>query len=204
MSEAAVPGPAEDDPTPKFFAVGVAASAGGVQALTTLASALPADLPATLLLAYHQGVAHPSHLVEILRRRCRLTVRNAVDGEKMEPGSVLMADSECHLVVSPGWHLSTPREEPVQFVRPSANRLFSSLAAICGPRAIAVVLSGMGTDGAEGVRAVKAAGGTVIVQEIDSARFPSMPAAAIQTGLADLTLPVDEMPAALERLTRRP
>src|SRR4030081_3732160 len=151
MAEVAASVRPEDDPAPSFFAVGIAASAGGVKALTALASGLSPDLPATLLLAYHQGVAHPSHLVEILRRRCRLTVRNAVDGEKMEPGSVLMADSECHLVVSRGWHLSTPREEPVQFVRPSANRLFSSLAAICGPRAIAVVLGAISPAGAEGV-----------------------------------------------------
>jgi two-component system, chemotaxis family, protein-glutamate methylesterase/glutaminase len=114
----------------------------------------------------------------------------------MEPGSVLMAASQCHLVVSPGWRLSMPQEDPIEFVRPSANRLFSSLAAVCGRRAIAVLLSGMGTDGAAGVRAVKAAGGIVIVQDADSAQFSSMPAAALRTGVADVALPVDEIPAA--------
>jgi two-component system chemotaxis response regulator CheB len=165
---------------------------------------LPVALDIAVLLAYHQGDdSHPSQVVAVLDRRSLMRVRNAVDGELLRPGLILSAAPNCHLVVSPGWRLATPREDPIRFVRPSADRLFESMAEVCGRHTIAVVLSGSGRDGAQGVRAVKAAGGTVIVQDSASATFSSMPDAAIRTGLADLVLTIDEIGPALERLSRR-
>jgi two-component system chemotaxis response regulator CheB len=194
-----VAGPAAIRP---FFVVGVAASAGSVPPLMALAPALPTTLEIAVLLAYHQGDQHPSQLVEILRRRSLMQVRNAVDGERLRPGLILSVAAHRHLVVLPGWRLSTPLEEPIRFVRPSADRLFESLARVCGPHAIALVLSGSGSDGARGIRAVKAAGGTVVVQNSATAGFRGMPDAAIRTGLADLVLPVEEIGPALRQLTR--
>jgi two-component system chemotaxis response regulator CheB len=186
-----------------FFVVGIAASAGSVPALIVLVPALPATLAAALLLAYHQDGAHPSRLVQLLQPKSKLEVRNAVDGEPLRPGVLLSAAPLCHIQVSDGWRVSTPEDSPTRFVRPSADRLFSSLAAVCGDRAVAVVLSGSGSDGARGVQAVKAAGGYVIVQNGASAPFPSMPDAAIRTGAVDRALPAEEIAAALQDLTRR-
>ena len=89
----------------------------------------------------------------------------------------------------------------MHFVRPSADRLFESLARTCGRHAIAVVLSGSGTDGASGVLAVKSTGGTVIVEDGTTARFSGMPDAAIRTGAADMVLPIQEISGALVALT---
>jgi two-component system chemotaxis response regulator CheB len=180
--------------------VAVASSAGGVQALIVLTATLPPMFPAAVLVAQHLAKT-PSRLPAVLGRRCPVPVRGAVDGESILPGLVLVCPSGSHVVVRPGPRLWLLREAPVHFVRPSANRLFESLALTCGRNAIAVVLSGTGTDGATGVVAIKAAGGTVIVEDRTTAQFFGMPEAAIRSGAADHVLPVQEIAGALAVLS---
>lgn len=186
---------------PDGAVIGVASSAGGVGSLLVLTATLPAGFPAAILIAQHLGPSPTSQLASILGRRCAIPVRAAAGGESIEPGVVVVCPTGAHLTVRRGRRLWLTREGPVHFVRPSADRLFESLARTCGKHTIAVVLSGSGTDGAAGVRAVKSAGGTVIVEDRTTAQFFGMPDAAIRTGAADMILPIHEIAGALVALT---
>ena len=123
----------------------------------------------------------------------RLLYRTGVRGRHTAP-------PDRHLLVTPDHSVSLTQTELVHFVRPSADLLFESVAASYKERAIAVVLSGSGHDGAMGVRAIKKMGGTVIVQDAKNAEFAGMPEAALATGSADFVLAVDEIAPALQRL----
>ena len=120
----------------------------------------------------------------------------------LDPGDGPIAPPNRHLLVNPDGTLSLSQSELVHFVRPSADLLFESAAASHKDRAIAVVLTGTGTDGAMGVQAIKKMGGTVIVQDEKTSQFIGMPAAAIQTGNADFILPLDEIASALVTLVK--
>lgn len=177
--------------------VGLAASAGGLKALLHVLSALPADFPAAVLVVQHVDPRHKSWMAEILDRKVSMPVRQVVGGERLAAGAVWVAPPDRHLLVDAEGLLSLVETPRVQFVRPSADRLFASLAEGFGARAIAVVLTGTGRDGAAGVRAVKARGGTVIVQDEVSSEHFGMPGAAIATGLADRVLPLSSIAPAL-------
>ena len=181
--------------------VGLAASAGGLNALIQVISKLPGDLPAALVVVQHLEPTHRSMLASILDRRTELLVTEARDGDILAAGHAYVAPPNRHLLVNVDRSLSLTQSELVHFVRPSADLLFESLAASCKERAIAVVLSGTGLDGSLGVTAVKKMGGTVIAQDQASAEFFGMPGAAIETGAVDLVLPLDEISPALMRLT---
>ena len=136
-------------------------------------------------------------LADILDRRTVLRVKQAADGDRLEPASVYTAPPDRHLLVNPDGTLATSQSELVHFVRPSADLLFESVAATYKDRAVAVVLTGTGVDASIGVTAIKKTGGTVIVQDEESAEFDGMPHAAIETGLADLILPLEQISDAL-------
>ena len=184
----------------RFEIVALAASAGGLNALTHVLAALPGDFPAALVVVQHLDPRHRSLMAEILARRSRIDVREATEGDRLVPGVAFIAPSNRHLLVNPDRTLSLTQSELVHFVRPSADLLFESAAASFRERAIAVVLSGSGQDGAMGVRAIKKMGGTVIVQEAAGAEFRGMPEAALATGLADFALPLDDIAPALQKL----
>jgi two-component system, chemotaxis family, protein-glutamate methylesterase/glutaminase len=185
-----------------FEIVALAASAGGLKALTEVLRALPADFPVPILVLQHLDPRHRSLMAEILGRRTSITVKEAAHGDHVQPGVAHVAPPGHHLLVDAAGMLTLTHTELVHFVRPSADLLFESMAASYGERAIAVVLSGSGRDGAMGVKAVKKMGGTVIVQDQQSSEFSGMPEAARQTGLADFVLPLEEIAAALKTLTR--
>jgi two-component system chemotaxis response regulator CheB len=185
---------------PDFEVVAVAASAGGLQAISQLLSGLPAEFPATIMVVQHLDPRHRSLMAQILSRRTCLQVHEAGEGDRLSPGSVLIAPPDRHLLLNPDGSVSLSQSELVHFVRPSADLLFESVAASRKDRAIAVVLSGSGSDGAMGVRAIKKMGGTVIIQDQKTSEFFGMPSAAIQTGTADFVLPLEEIAAALVSL----
>jgi two-component system chemotaxis response regulator CheB len=182
-----------------FDIVALAASAGGLNALTHVLSALPAQFPAALVVVQHLDPRHRSVMAEILSRRAQLQVGEAKEGDALQPGRVYVAPPNRHLLVNPDHTLSLTQTQLVHFVRPSADLLFESVAASFRERAIAVVLSGSGQDGAMGVKAIKKMGGTVIVQDAN-AEFAGMPEAARATGLADFELPLDDIAPALQKL----
>jgi two-component system, chemotaxis family, protein-glutamate methylesterase/glutaminase len=178
-------------------AIALAASAGGLAALSKVLSCLPVDFPASLLVLQHLSPNSRSWLVEILRRRVRLAVAQVRGGELLVPGTIFIAPPNHHLLVQPGGVLALSEASRVHFVRPSADLLFTSMAESLQNRAVAVVLSGSGTDGAQGVRDIKQHGGTVIVQDEATAEFDGMPGAARKTGVADRVLPLGGIATAL-------
>jgi two-component system chemotaxis response regulator CheB len=139
-------------------------------------------------------------MADILSRRTSLAVRQAREGDCLQAGTVYIAPPDRHLLVVPGGSLTLTQSELVHFVRPSADLLFESVAASFKDRAIAVVLSGTGSDGSMGVRAIKKMGGTVIAQDRETAEFSGMPASAVDTGVVDFILPLEEIPPALVTL----
>ena len=185
-----------------FDVVALAASAGGLSALGTVLSALPDDFPGPIVVVQHLDARHRSLMAEILNRRTRLRVKEAEEGDRLESHTVYVAPPDYHLLVNPGGTLSLSHSELVHFVRPSADLLFESVAASFKDRAIAVVLTGSGSDGAMGVQAIKKMGGTVIAQDEDSSEFFGMPAAAIKTKTVDFILPLAEIADALVTLMK--
>jgi two-component system chemotaxis response regulator CheB len=183
--------------------VALAASAGGLTALSLVLSSLPAEFPAAVVLVQHLDPRHRSLMAEILGRRTSLQVKQAEEGDRLQPSTVYIAPPDRHLLVNPDGSLSLSQSELVHFVRPSADLLFESVAASYRERAIAVVLTGTGSDGNMGVQAIKKMGGTVIAQDEQSAEFFGMPQAAIQTGSVDFILSLDEIAPALVTLVMK-
>jgi two-component system chemotaxis response regulator CheB len=185
-----------------YDVVAVAASAGGLRALSLVLADMPADFGAPIVVVQHLDPRHRSLMADILSRRTRLTVKQAAEGDTRGPATVYIAPPNRHLLVNPDSTLSLAQSELVHFVRPSADLLFESVAASFRERAIAVVLTGTGSDGTMGVTAIKKMGGTVIVQDEASAEFFGMPGAAIHTGHVDFVLPLSEIGPALVMLVR--
>ena len=187
-------------PGAQFDVVALASSAGGIAAISHILESLPAGFPAAIVVVQHLDPRHRSLMAEILRRRTPLEVVQAAEGDRIRPGTVHIAPPDRHLLVNRDGSLSLSHSELVHFVRPSADLLFESVAASYEERAIAVVLTGTGSDGSLGVGAIKKMGGTVIAQDQESAEFFGMPAAAIKSGHADFILRLDEIPTALTTL----
>lgn len=183
-----------------FEVVAMATSAGGLTALNKILSNLPADFPACIVIVQHLDPRHRSLMAEILSRRTPLRVKEVQEGDRLSRGMVYIAPPDRHLLVNADGTFSLTQSELVHFVRPSADLLFESVAAALRDRAIAVVLTGSGGDGAMGVRAIKKMQGTVIAQDEKSSEFPGMPSAAIQTGSVDFILPLEEIASALVTL----
>jgi two-component system chemotaxis response regulator CheB len=197
----------EQKPTPEnwkpgdsFEIVALAASAGGLAALSAVLGALPDGFPAPITIVQHLDPRHRSLMAEILARRTPLRVKQAEDGDSIKPGWVYIAPPDNHLLVNGDGSLSLSHSELVHFVRPSADLLFESMAASYEERAIAVVLTGSGSDGEMGVQAVKDRGGTVIAQSQASAEYFGMPGAAIATKCVDFILALEEIAPALVTL----
>lgn len=185
---------------PAFDIVALACSAGGLKALIRILEALPANFPASVVVVQHMVRTHHSLMASILARRTPLKVKEAVDGDFLVHGTVFLAPPNHHLLVNPDGSLSLSQSPLIHFVRPSADLLFESVAASYRERAIAVVLTGTGIDGALGLQSVKRMGGTTIVQDKATSEFFGMPKAAIQAGHVDMILPLEEIPRVLVRL----
>src|SRR5262249_58778974 len=172
-------------PDAAYDIVAIVASAGGLRALSHVLSAMRQDFPAALTVVQHLDQRHRSLMAELLSRQSRLPVKQAEDGDQLRPGAVYVAPPDRHLLVNPDGTLSLSKAELVHFLRPSGDLLFESVAASFKDRAIAVVLTGTGSDGAKGLQAIKKMGGTVVTQDEATAEFSGMPHAAIQTGQVD-------------------
>jgi two-component system, chemotaxis family, protein-glutamate methylesterase/glutaminase len=183
--------------------VAVGASLGGIGALKRVLGALPADFPAAVVVVQHLSARSRSVLDRVLSPGTRLPVGAARDGERMVEGRVYLAPPGRHLRVNRDGTLSLSDAPAVQFVRPSADVLFASVADAFDGEAVAVVLTGRERDGAGGVVRVHDRGGTVIAQDPAGAVARGMPESSIRTGAVDHVLPLDEIAPALVRLARR-
>jgi two-component system chemotaxis response regulator CheB len=177
----------------RYDGVVVGASAGGVEALTTLLPALPRHCLASVFVVIHLPRERPSLLVEIFEPRCALPVREAQDKEPVAAGTVYFAPPDYHLLVDAGPQLALSTDDLVHFSRPSVDVLFESAADVYGERLLGVVLTGASADGADGLAAVDRAGGGVVVQRPDTARSPIMAAAALQRTPTALALSLPEI-----------
>ena len=192
-----------DDAHPRpsaYDVVALVASAGGLNALSAVLSNLPADFPAAIVVVQHLDPTRPSLLARILDRRSGMPVSEARHGDRIRPGAVYVAPPDHHLVVGPMGILELTTTAPVHFARPSADTLLESVGLSYGPRAVAVILSGAGGDGADGARLVKRMGGTVLAQDRPTSETFGMPGAAIHTGCVDAVLPLGKIAPALVHL----
>lgn len=192
--------PEQQHPIRPFDIIAIGASAGGLQALEAVLGALPAELAVPVVVVQHLDPRHRSLMADILARHTALEVSQAEHDDELRDGVVYVAVPDHHLLVNADRTLALNQSELVRFVRPSIDLLFESVAGSYGDRCVAVVLTGTGRDGAMGVEAVKERGGTVVVEDPDTAQFSAMPAAAIDTGCADFVLSLDEIGPALVSL----
>jgi two-component system chemotaxis response regulator CheB len=183
--------------------VALAASAGGLAALSAVLGNLPAGFPAPVVIVQHLDPRRRSLMANILSRRTALTVKEVEDGDVLRPATVYVAPPDKHVLVTASGRLALTSTALIHFVRPSADLLFASAAEVFKERTVAVVLSGTGSDGSGGVRAVREQGGTVIAQDAATAEFFGMPQAAIETGGVDRVLPLEEIAPALVALVSR-
>lgn len=177
------------------------ASLGGPRALAALLRALPGNFPAPIAVVQHIADGFTEGLASWLATESRLEVREARDGDALRPGRVVLAPTGRHLLVSEGTaHLSDA--PPVDTFKPSVTPLFVSAARAYGRRVCGVILTGMGRDGADGLRAIKDAGGPTLAQDEATSAVFGMPRAAIELGAVDRVLPLEDIPRALLELTR--
>ncbi len=172
--------------------VAVGSSAGGLYSLQEMIDGLPADFRCPGLVVQHLSPDFKSIIAEILGRHSVVRVQQAADREKLKPGVVYIGPPAVHLLVEDG-RMCLRDSPPVKYQRPSINMMFNSVAAAYGDRTIGVVLSGSGSDGAEGLAKIKSAGGYTIAEDPATAKFNSMPKAAIATGSVDRIAPSQEM-----------
>jgi len=176
--------------------VAIAGSLGSSAALSRVLGELPAAFPAAIVVVVHL-VEKSSLTARDILQRTALATKFAEDAEALQAGVVYIAPPGRHLLVNPNSRLSLTASPRLHYVRPSADLLFESVGATCGERAIGVVLTGMGHDGATGIKGFKRSGGTVIVQDEPTSLSWGMPGAAVHTGCVDFILPLGEIPSTL-------
>ncbi|HEY1860845.1 MAG TPA: chemotaxis-specific protein-glutamate methyltransferase CheB [Gemmataceae bacterium] len=183
----------------KFPMIVIAASTGGPAAVTRVVSALPKEFPATVFLVLHMPAAFTSQFTLQLAEISALPVKEAEHNEAPQPGTIYLCPGSHHLRLSMGGKISLDPGPRIDGYRPCADVALESVAAYARALAVAVVLTGMGSDAAKGAKAVKAAGGYVVAQDEATSVIFGMPAEAIQTGAVDEVLPLDSIGAALDK-----
>ncbi len=183
------------------YLVGIGASAGGLEALSTLIAALPIDLGISYVVLQHLSPTHRSMMVQLLGRETAMAVMEVEHGVQPEPDTIYVAPASRNVIIKDGCFvlIEGPREA---MPRPSVNVFLTSLAAEKIEDAIGVILSGTGSDGAAGLRDVKAGGGYTFAQDPQSAKYTGMPQSAIDTGCVDWVLPPAEIAAEIAIIAR--
>jgi two-component system chemotaxis response regulator CheB len=204
------PGPARMQSitaTPTVLAIGV--STGGPMALEMLLPVLPEDFPLPVVIVQHMPELFTKIFAERLDGRCNLSVREAAEGDAMRAGTISIARGNWHLEVVGAWRAGMPptmhlTQAPFEnHCRPAVDVLFRSVAAVYGPGALAVVLTGMGSDGMLGCRAIREQGGSVLAQDQASSTVWGMPGAVTNAGLAQKVLHLNELAPEILRLVGR-
>lgn len=179
----------------------IGSSTGGPQALAAVLGALPADLPVPIIVVQHMPPVFTNHLANRLNQECPLEVREAHDGDLVEPGQVLIAPGNLHLQlqrVGAQVRVSTNQLPPENSCRPAVDVLFRSAAEIYGNRALGVILTGMGQDGLRGARELVSQGSSIFAQNEESCVVWGMPRAVVEAGLANRVLPLEKISGALQ------
>ncbi|MDP9436605.1 MAG: CheB methylesterase domain-containing protein, partial [Actinomycetota bacterium] len=183
-------------PTGRIELLAIGSSTGGPDALTTLLPHLPADLPVPVVITQHMPPVFTRLFAQRLDAKCPLQVKEAEDGDRVQPGRVLVAPGDRHLVVERRGTALVARlsDAPAEnFCRPAVDVMFRSAAAVFGEGVLGVVLTGMGSDGARGAEVLRAAGGEVVVQDQATSVVWGMPGATVAAGQAHRVLPLAEI-----------
>lgn len=183
-------------------AIVMGGSLGGMQSMQSILQALPADFALPIVVALHRPRDDEDLLTPLLQRGCPLRVSEVVDKEPIEAGCVYVAPPDYHVLMEDDC-LSLSVDERVNHARPSIDVLLESAALVYGRRAIAVILSGAGIDGARGAAAIHESGGTVLIESPATALRPDLPAAAVAATAVSITLPLAQLATALCELARR-
>ena len=185
-------------PGEKIVAIG--ASTGGTRALAEILPRLPAALPAPVVVVQHMPAGFTASLAERLNGSSRLRIDEAAQGDFLRPGEVKIAPGDRHLVVTLERRVRLTQDPPQWGVRPSVDRMMTSVAEVYGAGAVGILLTGMGHDGALGMKAIKERGGTTIAQNQETCTVFGMPQAAIKAQCVDAILPLYEIPGAIVSL----
>ncbi len=183
--------------------VAIAASTGGPAALRGLLEFLPANFPAPILIVQHLAASFLAGFAEWLDTLVPMRVKLAQHDEVLEAGTVYIGAEDRHLEVGPTLRLQTTFSDAVGGFRPSASVMFESVARAYGPSVLAVILTGMGRDGVDGLRVVKAHGGTILAQNAETSVVFGMPGAAVEAGLADSVMPLRGIALRLKQWANR-
>jgi two-component system chemotaxis response regulator CheB len=198
--EVAPPAPATRPLPRRGWLVAIGSSTGGPGALSSVLSPLPKDLSAGLVVVQHIAEGFVEGLVEWLDTITELKVRKATAGQVISPGEVYIAPTGRHMVVTGDGKVDLNDDPPVEGQRPSVDVLFESVCRYYGPRSISVLLTGMGRDGARGLKKIREAGGKTIAQDEETSAVFGMPKVAIELGGVDMVLPLHSIAGQITRL----
>lgn len=180
--------------------VAIGSSTGGTRALAEIMPRLPSGLDAAYLLVQHMPLGFTKSLAERLNARSKVSVREAEEGDMLQSGQALLAPAGWHLrLASDGRRVELSKDPPRHGVRPSVDVMMESLAQNCQGPMVAVILTGMGHDGARGLSSIKRRGGRTLAEDRSTCVVWGMPRAAVETGAVDEVLPLDEIPGAIVR-----
>ena len=175
------------------------ASTGGTEAVKSVLSRLPAELPG-ICIVQHIPAVFSKTFADRLNECCALEVREAAHGDEVRPGTALIAPGDYHMAVEwagAAYRVRLRQDPPIHFTRPAVDMLFNSAAQCAGRNAVGVLLTGMGRDGAQGMQQLKAAGAINLAQNEATCVVYGMPRAAVELGVVDRVLPLDHMPHAI-------
>src|SRR5579883_1708502 len=198
-----IPRDAAEPAASDLIVVGIGASAGGLEPLERFFAALPGDSGMAFVVLQHLSPDFESRMDELLARQTPLPIHKVTDGVAVEANAIYLIPPKKEMIISGGRLLLTDKDDVRGFSLP-IDHFFRSLAHDRGRRAVGIVLSGAGSDGSRGIRDIHEAGGLVLCQSPESARFQGMPLSAKQTGIVDAFLAPDQMPEALVRYVRDP
>ncbi len=187
----------------RFDAVVIGCSVGGLKALQAVLDPLPEDFPLPILVAAHSAPDSGGILPGVLGAHCRLAVAEAKEKKETRPGHVYLAPPNYHLLVENNRTLSLSVDPRVKYSRPSIDVLFLSAAAAFGTRLIGILLTGANSDGAVGLKEIRDEGGVCIVQDPLTAKAKTMPQSALDIGVADHVVALEDIPDVLESFVEK-
>jgi len=186
----------------EYDAIVIGASAGGLQALSSILSALPEKYTLPVIIVQHRAKEEKDLLENILQQKCRIKIKQADEKELITSGRVYFAPANYHLLVERNRTFSLSSDETVNYSRPSIDVLFETAAEVYEKRLVAIVLTGSNNDGANGVKVVRSQGGLTIVQNPGEAQYPAMPVASIGTGAVNHIFMLKEIQQFLIQLSK--
>ncbi len=178
----------------------IGSSTGGPKALQEVVSHLPADLPAPVVIVQHMPAGFTKSLAQRLNDMCPLTVQEAADGDRLAKGLVLLAPGDYHMEISDKKRIKLNQGPRRNHVRPAVDITMETAAEQFGPSVVGVILTGMGSDGTDGARRIKANGGHIIAEDEATSVVYGMPRSVVEAGLADVVVPLPDVAQTIAKM----